>query len=252
MRLVFLGTGATRPTGRRNTAAIALDLGESILLFDCGEGTQRQLASTDLQLDAIKNIFLTHLHGDHILGLPGLFWAMEHEWGVERLSVFGPRGTRWMLGRFAEFVQPAPRLRPRIVEIGDQARVGLPRLDVLARSLDHTDPNLGYAVVDPYDGDRRLFVYTGDCRPDPRTIQLAQGADVLVHEATFAEDAVMANARGHSTARQAAEIAREAGARRLFLTHLSARFPRPEPIEAAARSVFEEARVAEDLMVVDL
>lgn len=252
MRLVFLGTGATRPTAQRNTAALAIELGERTVLFDCGEGTQRQLACASIPLDSIDHVFLTHLHGDHALGLPGLVWAMEHQQAVEGLTVVGPPGTRWMLERFAELVEPAPRLPTPSVELGDRARVPLGRFDVLARRLTHTDPNLGYALVDPADGDERVLAYTGDCRPDPRTVQLARGADALVHEATFAEDADLANRRGHSTARQAGEIAREADVRELYLTHISGRFPDPDPIEAAARSVFDEAHVAEDLMVVDL
>lgn len=252
MRLVFLGTGATRPTAQRNTAALALELGEQTVLFDCGEGTQRQLDRAGIPLGSIQNIFLTHLHGDHILGLPGLLWAMEHQNEGDRVSVFGPPGTRWMLGRFAQLVEPAPPLPVRVVELGDRARVRVDRFDVLARRLDHTDPNLGYAVVDPDDDDDRLLAYTGDCRPDQRTVQLVRGADVLVHEATFARDSAMANLRGHSTARQAGEIARQANVRRLYLTHISARFPDPAPIEATARSVFSDAEVAEDLATVEI
>ncbi len=252
MRLVFLGTGATRPTAQRNTAALALEFREQTVLFDCGEGTQRQLVRAGIPLGSIEHVFLSHLHGDHTLGLPGLLWAMEHQGQSDRVRVFGPPGTRGMLRRFAQLLEPAPRLPVRVVELGDRARVELDRFVVRARRLDHTDPNLGYALVDPDDQDDRLLAYTGDCRPDPRTVELARGADVLVHEATFAWESAFANRRGHSTARQAGEIAQQAAVRRLYLTHVSARFPDPAELEAAARTVFPEATVAEDLMDVEL
>jgi ribonuclease Z len=238
MRVVFLGTGASWATTERNTASLAVDLEDQTLLLDCGEGTQRQLARADISLDSIDHVFLTHLHGDHVLGLPGLIWAMEHAAGIEELTVYGPPGVRGIAGRLTQLIQPAPDLPTRVIELGHRQRVSLDHFDVITCRLEHTDPNLGYAFVDPDDENTRPLVYTGDCRPDARTVGLAEGADVLVHDATFAGDAAMANRRGHSTARQAAEIAREAGVGELYLTTHLGPLPRREPARGGSTDGF--------------
>lgn len=251
VRVVFLGTGASWPTAERNSAALALETDAGTLLFDCGEGTQRQLARSPARLDDVSHVFVTHLHGDHVLGLPGLLWAIDHATSRTELAIHGPPGTGAVVERFAELLVPEPSLDLRVEELGEGSAVSLSSYEVLAARLDHTDPNLGYALLDP-DQDDRIFAYTGDCRPDPATVRLARGAAVLVHDGTFAEDAQMANPRGHSTARQAAEIARQADVDALYLTHVSARFDDPTPIEAAARAVFPCAHVAADLDTVEL
>ncbi len=92
MKIIFLGTGAAVPTKKRNHSAIGIKYGREVFLFDCGEGTQRQILYTDISPMKINNIFISHLHGDHILGLPGLLQSMSFSGRTDTLSIYGPSG----------------------------------------------------------------------------------------------------------------------------------------------------------------
>jgi ribonuclease Z len=93
MELLFLGTGGSVPTPERNTVAIALRHGPEVLLFDCGEGTQRQFMRSSFSYMKVTRVFVTHLHGDHFLGLPGLIQSMNFNGRERPLSIYGPEGT---------------------------------------------------------------------------------------------------------------------------------------------------------------
>jgi ribonuclease Z len=292
MELVFLGTGASWPTASRNTAALAVKRGDEVLLFDCGEGTQRQFQRSKLSYMETSTIFVTHLHADHYLGLPGLVQTMDLNDREAPLEVYGPPGSGKML-------EPLLRLGGRrsfdvsVTELVDGDVVTFDGYEVRVRELVHTDTNFGYALEeDPrpgrFDKERALelgvpegplfselqegtavetpegdivtpdqvlgpdrrgrkVVYTGDVQPCEATVELAEGADVLVHEATYASDFGDANEYGHSTAQQAAYIAKRAGVKELLLTHVSPRYDDPSPLEEEAREVFPDSQVAEDL-----
>lgn len=293
MELSFLGTGGSWPTAQRNVSAVALKRGSEILLFDCGEGTQRQFQRSDVSYMAVSSVFLTHLHGDHILGLPGLMQTMNLNDREAPLRIFGPAGTKRYVSLLLSPPMPRPSYDVEVTELSDGDVVPFDGYRVEARKLDHTIPSLGYALTeDPRPGrfDKqaaldlgvpegpafgelqqgraveledgtliepeqvlgaprrgRKVVYTGDCRPCEATVELADHADVLVHEATFANDHEDANAVGHSTAGQAAFIAEKANVRRLFLTHFSPRYTDPTPLVEEAQAVFEATEAAEDL-----
>jgi len=293
MELAFLGTGGSWPTVHRNVSALALKRGSEVLLMDCGEGTQRQFQRSELSYMGVSTVLLTHLHGDHILGLPGLMQTMDLNDRSDPLLVAGPPGTKRYVSLLMSRPMPTPSYDVEVLELEDGDVIGFDGYRVEARELDHTATALGYAIVeDPRPGrfDKqaaldlgvpegpmfgrlqqgepvelddgtvvepeqvldpprrgRKVAYTGDCRPSEVTAELAEGADVLVHEATFADDREDANEMGHSTARQAAFLAQQAGVRELFLTHISPRYADPSPLVEQAREVFEDARVAEDL-----
>ncbi len=293
MELVFLGTGGSWPTVHRNVASLALKRGSEILLFDCGEGTQRQFQRSDVSYMSVSNVFVSHLHGDHVLGLPGLLQTMSLNDRRTPLTIHGPPGIKRFVSLIFSRPMPSPRFEVNVRELTDGEVLPFEGYRVEARKLDHSTPNFGYALVeDPrpgrFDKDHALelgvpegplfgrlqqgetveledgtlvrpgqvlgeprrgrkIAYTGDCRPCEATVELADHADVLVHEATFLEEHEDANELGHSTARQAAFIAEKANVDRLFLTHISPRYADPGPLEEEARSVFEEAYVAEDL-----
>ena len=294
MQLTFLGTAGSWPTRDRSASAIALDLEEEIVLLDCGEGTQRQFFRSPVSFMRVRRVLLTHFHGDHVLGLPGLIQTMGLNQRTEPLDVYGPRDTR----RFVEMMTHLGYSEPRFpvlaheLEGGETLDAGTYTISCAAAT--HTIPALAFRVEERekrgrFDGARaralgvrgpefraleegrtvttrtgetvrpetvmgpprsgRSVVYTGDTRPTPAIVQLAQGADVLVHEATFADGLqAMAEEWGHSTAAEAAAVAKEAQVGELFLTHFSARYPETAPLEEEARTVFPSTRAAEDLL----
>jgi ribonuclease Z len=299
VRLVFLGTSAGTPSRERNLPAVALVMDGRALLFDCGEGTQQQILRSTVRAGAIEAIFLSHMHGDHLYGLPGLLATMSLHGRSEPLTLFGPeRAAPYLRGVYeASYAQTAFDLT--IVAITDGATIRRDGYDVHARLLDHTAPCFGYAIVEhdrpgafdvvraralgvpagplyralqngndvtlaggkvvrsadvvgpPRPG--RRIVYCTDTRPCRAAVELARGADVLVHEATYGDDMKdEAGERGHSTAAGAAGIAAEAGVRRLLLTHISPRYGDAAPLLAEARAVFAETELAADFAEVDV
>ena len=149
MNLTFLGTGGGLPSPQRGVSAIALQYGRDILLFDCGEGTQRQFMTASLSFMKISSIFITHLHGDHILGIPGLIQSMNLSGRTEPLSIFGPSGTvdliksSLSLGYFnTDYEIKVCELKP-----GDSTEVS--GLTVKAVEADHTIPAISFIVQEP-------------------------------------------------------------------------------------------------------
>jgi ribonuclease Z len=297
--LVFLGTSASAPTAARGTAATLIRRGGDRLLVDCGEGTQRQLLRSDVGLVDLEHVFLTHLHADHVLGLPGMLKTFGLRGRDVPITVYGPRGTRALLGALGVVVgRVAYPLQ--VVELGPGESVGLEDYRIETFAVAHGTTAVGYAlrederpgrfdvsaaealgvpsgplrgalqrgeavtlpdgpVVRPSDvlgapRRGRTVVITGDTAPAASVVEAAAGADVLVHEATFlAEERARAKETGHSTAAEAALVAREAEVGLLALTHLSARYP-PSDVADEARRLFPRTVVPRDfdLLVVPL
>jgi ribonuclease Z len=306
LTLTFLGTGAACPTPERNVTGLALAREGETLLFDCGEGTQRQMMRYGVGF-GFREIFFTHYHSDHMLGLTGLLRTMgllnlvgqnDRE---EGLTLYGPKGAAKILGTALNVGIERTKFAVEIVELKVGEVLKREGYDILAVETDHRGADtLGYALVEherlgrfhperalelgvpegplwgrlhrgetvelpdgrkvrPEDlvgGPRpgRSVVISGDTRPSPALARAARGADLLIHEATFSElDGERARETGHSTAREAAELAQAAGVRQLVLTHLSPRYSRDAPeLLAEARAVFPETTIARDGMVVDV
>lgn len=299
LTLTFLGTGAAIPSLDRNVAALAVAREGETLLFDCGEGTQRQMMRYGVSF-GLRDIFFTHFHGDHLLGLTGLVRTLGLQDRSVPLRLFGPRGARRLLDHALTVGVERTKFPVEIEELAPGARLARDGYDLVALEADHRTPALGYALVehqrrgrfhpervrelgvpegplwgrlhrgetvDLPDGRRvgpadlvgparpgRTVVLSGDTRPCPAVAEAARGADLLVHEATFAADeGGKAELTGHSTSVEAAAVARDAGVRQLVLTHISARYTREAPeLLAEAQAVFPETVVARDGMVVDV
>jgi ribonuclease Z len=295
LTLRFLGTAASRPTVERNVASVAVVREGETILVDCGEGTQRQMMRYGVSF-ALADIFFTHTHSDHLLGVIGLTRTLQLQGRTEALRLWGPPGSARLLRQAVTFGGDRVGFPVEVLEVapGTPVRRG-DEHDVVPFAVEHPGvAAVGYALVErerrgrfnpelaralgvpegPLWGELhrgravtlgdgrvvepgalvgptrpgRTVVVTGDTRPCAATVEAARGADLLVHEATFADDeAARAKETGHSTAREAAGVAHAAGARRLVLTHVSARYSHDtRELEAEARSVFPEARVARD------
>ena len=300
LNLRFLGTSASRPTVERNVASIALTRGGETMLFDCGEGTQRQMMRYGVSF-AIEDIFFSHFHADHVLGVVGLMRTMALQGRTEPLRLWGPRGALKVLKRAEGFGVERLGFPTEIGELEPQGIVRRDGYVIQAFGVDHGgSPSLGYALIEEerrgrFNPDRarelgipegpmwgslhrgrpvtlpdgtvieaktivgekragRRVVISGDTRPCDATIAAAAGADVLVHEATFGtEEAERAVDTGHSTAREAAEVAQRAGVRSLILTHFSARYSRDaSELETEAKAVFSAVTIARDGMKVEI
>lgn len=299
LTLTFLGTGAALPSLDRNVAALAVAREGETLLFDCGEGTQRQMMRYGVSF-GLRDVFFTHFHGDHLLGLTGLVRTLGLQDRTEPLRLFGPRGAQKLLDHALNVGVERTKFPVEIEELAPGARLARDGYDLIALEADHRTPALGYALVehqrrgrfhaervrdlgvpegplwgrlhrgetvDLPDGRRigpgdlvgparpgRTVVLSGDTRPCREVAEAARGADLLVHEATFAaSEGGKAELTGHSTSVEAAAVARDAGVMRLVLTHISARYSREAPeLLAEAQAVFPETQVARDGMVVDV
>jgi len=295
MRVTFLGTSGAVPTTQRNTSAMVVNRDGDRLLFDCGEGTQRQMMRFGTGF-AVDHVFLTHLHGDHVLGLSGLVMTMDFNDREAPLAVHAPHGTRSQVEDLIHAAGNDPSFPVRIHQVGGGDTVlDREEYEIRAVETNHRTTAVGYAVVEddrkgrfdrekaeeelgispgpkysklhagePVEHDGRTIepeevvgpprpgrrlVYTGDTRPTDAVVDAAEDADLLVHDATFAEDwADRARKTAHSTAREAAEVAAEAGAKRLALVHVSTRYAGDvSPIEREAREAFDgEAFVPDD------
>jgi ribonuclease Z len=295
--IVFLGTSASAPTPARAPAALLIRRGGERLLFDCAEGTQRQLMRSVVGLPELEQVFLTHFHADHTLGLPGMLKTFSLRQRELPLTIYGPPGLRELyrsldrlIGRLSYPVE-LEELRPGQALERDGYRI-------LAIPVHHGVSALGYALVEdarpgafdpagadalgiPFGPERgmlqrgesvtladgrvvtpdavlgeprpgRRIVMTGDTAPVETVRVLAEGADVLVHEATFSEEERERAADTlHSTARQAAEIARDASVRLLALTHVSPRYFGSD-LADEARAVFAATVVPRDFDVIEV
>ena len=299
LKVLFLGTSAARPTVERNVSGLVLTREGESLLFECGEGTQRQMMRYGVTF-ALKDVFFTHFHADHFLGVIGLVRTLGLQGRTDPMSLHGPRGAKKVLEKALQLgVERAP-FAVEVLEV--EAGQVLPRegYELRVYPVEHGSHAVGYALVEKdrlgrFDPDAaraagvpegpmwgklqrgqkvtledgrevepdtivsaprpgRKVVYSGDTRPCAATIEIAKGADLIVHEATFAdEEKERAAETGHSTAREAAEVARDARARRLVLTHLSARYSRDATVLLdEARAVFPETSVAKDGLEVDV
>lgn len=302
--LVVLGTASQVPTARRNHNGYVLRWDGTTFLFDPGEGTQRQLLLARVTAPSIDRMCITHAHGDHCLGLPGVLLRRAVDQAASPVVLHYPEPSAAEIAVLRRaglpIAAPASACVEAPVPLTEHPHVVAEapggRWRLLAAALDHRVPVVGYRVEEP-DGVRMLperlaaagitgpdvgrlrregrlttfagvvhlddvsaprrgqaFAFVMDTRPSAAAVELARGADLLVAESTYLEqDAELAVAYGHLTARQAGLLAAEAGARRLVLTHFSRRYGDDgEPFAREAREVFPEVVAADDLDVVPL
>ncbi|MGE4581240.1 MAG: ribonuclease Z [Synechococcus sp.] len=312
MQVTFLGTSSGVPTRARNVSAVALRLPQrsEMWLFDCGEGTQHQFLRSDLRLSQLRRVFITHMHGDHVFGLPGLLASLGLAGNSnEGIDLYGPDPLESFLkGALANSstrigyplqvhrVRPAAEKRSVVFEDAD--------LIVRCTPLTHRVPAYAYRVEQkPLAGrfdidqaraleippgpvyaqlkrgetvtlsDGRTIDGTSLCGPErpgvsvvyctdtvfsEAAVKLARGADLLIHESTFAHaESKMAFQKQHSTSTMAAQTAAEAGVGQLVLTHLSPRYVpgnsvTPNDLLQEAQAIFPNTVLAKDFLTLDV
>ncbi len=299
LSLIFLGTGGSWPTVKRNVSSLAIKRGSEILLFDCGEGTQRQFQKSNLSYMQITKVFITHFHGDHFLGIPGLVQTMQLNDRDTPLHIYGPRGMEKLTGQLLTlgYFRPSYEIIAHEVNSGDELAFDGYVVKVLKAR--HTIPAVAYCLEEQNrpgkfnkakalelgipegplfsklqkghnitlsDGKKispeqilgparkgRKIVISGDTVPFEEMVAFARHADALVHEATFdSELQDLSREYGHTTACQAAKIAKEAEAEKLFLTHISPRYLDPRVLENDARKMFPHSFVPRDFQEYDI
>lgn len=304
MELLFLGTGGGTPSRLRNVTSIALNLQgvhNGFWLFDCGEGTQHQMLRCPLKVSKLEKIFITHLHGDHIFGLPGLLTSRSMNGITDGITLYGPKGIKAFVEATLGLSGSWLTFPLEIVEITAGEVLNDEHFRVTAYPLTHPVECYGYRIeehdkpgaldagrlladgikpgklfqqlklgktVTMEDGqivDGRKYLgpaikgltlaIFGDTSPTPASRELAANVDVMVHEATLAaEMEEKANSRGHSSTVQAAKAAKEAGAKKLIVTHLSSRYLREDTewLLAECRAIFPATEMAYDFSVFEV
>jgi ribonuclease Z len=289
--VVFIGTAGSAPTARRSLPATLVRRGGDRLLFDCGEGTQRQLLRS-IGLIELEEVFITHFHVDHWLGLPGMLKTFSLRGRERPLTIYGPPGLKALFKAMAVVVgrQTYPLT---LVELEAGQELRRDGYLIAPYAVEHRVTAYGYALVEDERPGRfddakarelgvafgpdfgrlqrgetvngvtpeqvmgpprpgRKVVLSGDTRPCEITKAVAHGADLLVHEATFLEeDAERADETAHSTALAVARLADEAEVKMLALTHVSQRYSGRD-LRDEARTVFANTIVPHDLDTVEI
>ncbi len=304
MDIFFLGTGAGMPAKLRNVTSIALKLLEergAVWLFDAGEATQHQILHTSIKPRRIEKIFVTHLHGDHIYGLPGLLSSRSFQGGESEVTIYGPKGIKEYIQVSLSLSQTYLKYPLTVIEIDEGIIFEDDQFTVEARLLEHGIPSYGYRIVerdrpgtlladkliaagvqpgpifkkikngetvfledgkliDPNEflglsQKGRIVTILGDTRYCTTAIDLAKDADFLIHEATFSKgEEKLAYEYFHSTTHQAADIAKQAGCKRLCLTHISSRYDRQawKELVDEAKEIFPNTDIAEDFKEINI
>ncbi|MGE5556831.1 MAG: ribonuclease Z [Methanocella sp.] len=300
IRIVFLGTSGSVPTLKRSLPCIVIQCPRDQWMFDCGENVQRQMMGAKVSFHRKMKILISHLHGDHVLGLPGLLQTMALMDRKEPLQVYGPVGLSKFLICTKETLNFGLTYPVEINEItGEGLIIDDQEYQVSAIKANHSVDGYCFAFIEkPRPGKfypkkaqalgvpqgelwsklqsgqtvtlpngktiqpsdvmgpqrpGRKIIYTGDTKPFEALIPFAEGADLLIHECTF-DDSFLERAEvdGHSTPSQAAAQAKAANAKRLALTHISARYPDASPLLEQAKKVFPNSILAEDYMELEL
>ncbi|MDT2595731.1 ribonuclease Z [Enterococcus dongliensis] len=304
MELEFLGTGAGVPAKHRNVSSLALKLlaeRNAIWLFDCGEGTQMQILRTTIRPRKIEKIFISHLHGDHIFGLPGLLSSRSFQGGEEPIELYGPAGLESYVRTSLQVSKTRLAYPLHFIELSEGVIFKDKQFTVECMRLDHGIDSYGFRVTEAnhegmlqveklaelgipagpvygkikqgqtvtlsdgrvIDGKEfvgsskkgRIVTIFGDTRFTDRSSQFAKDSDVIIHESTFNKnEAKLAHAYFHSTTQQAAMIAKKAQAKKLMLTHISARYlaKQAKELEEEAQEIFPNTQIAKDFDSIDI
>lgn len=296
IEIVFLGTGSGIPSKTRNLSSIWMRYEKDCFLFDCGEGTQRQMISGKISFMKVDRIFITHWHADHWAGLIGLILTMNLEKRRKPLYIYAPEAERFV-NDILDLGYWGPRFKVVPIDIdfeGDEITEVFHTKDyqVFSIPVEHTVPSVAFCFKEkdkwnvdikkagkyglkqgPLVGKLKKFgkitlkgksitlddvgvfikglkvVYSGDTRFCKNLVKISKNADLLIHDATFAEET---EDRSHAGAKEAAKVAKQAKVKKLVLTHFSRRYLDVSPLVAEAKKIFKNTTAAEDFMKIIL
>ena len=297
MEITFLGTSSAVHSYSRSHPSIAIKAFGETMLFDCGEGTQRQLIYAKISPMKISKIFISHFHGDHILGIPGLLQSMNFRGRETKLTIYGPKGLYDLKEAVSNLGFPNFDFPLEWIEIGSGTIIETEEYVIKAQKVRHNTITLAYSIEEikkprfqrekaielgvpvgpdfgklhngiPVEIDGKIILpeqvlgpprkghkvtYSGDTIPCEEMIQFAKESDLLIHESTYkSEDKDKAEMHAHSTSADAAYIALQSNSKELILTHISTRYTKIDDLLDEAREIFENTKIAEDLMKVEL
>lgn len=295
LKITFLGTAGSTPTPTRNLPSISIEYDGSMFLFDCGEGTQRQMMLYNLNIFKLKAIFLTHLHGDHSIGVAGLVRTLALMRRTTPLYIYAPKGDERALKPLLEFDRALIGYEIKILPLKSGVTYKDKSFTISAFKVKHTIDTYGLVFKE---NDKIHFLkekirnsglkgqmfqellkkrkitvrnrtiklkdvtqvnygkkvtYATDTRPLKSIIDAARNSNLLIYEATYASsEKHLAKERFHSTAEEAATLARASKSRNLILTHVSARYKNPNMLLKEARRIFKNTEIARDGMTVNV
>ena len=297
MEIIFLGTSSAVHSYNRNHPALILKAFGETFLFDCGEATQRQLIFAKVSPMKISKIFLSHYHGDHILGLPGLIQSMNFRGREKKLTIYGPKGLYDLRDALFNLGYSKIEFSIEFIEIDSETVESTEEYVIKSQHVNHNVPSLAYSIeelkkprflrekaielgvpvgpdfgrlhngeevevdgkiIKPEQvlGPRRKgnkIVYSGDTTPCEEMVEFAKDSTILIHESTYmTEDADKAEENFHSTSADAAEIAKASNSKELVLTHFSTRYKKTDEMLKQAKDVFENTKLANDFMRIDV
>ncbi len=296
--VIFLGTGGSVPSKFRNLPSVLIRRGPELLLFDCGEGTQRQFLQAKAGTNRKMRVFISHLHGDHVFGLPGLLHSLSFMGRTRELEIIGPKGIAQFVTSVNRVVKMYSQFPIRIREVGSGRVVNNEEYEVRAAHAKHGIPCLAFAFQEkPKPGrfdpakarklgipegplwkklqttgsvriGRRLIssrlivgqprrgvkiTYAVDTRPCEAVNRLAARSDLLIHDSCFDDSASLkAREYGHSTATEAAKVAKKSKSRKLALFHISAMYEDATHLLAQARKTFPATILSTDMATVSV
>jgi len=298
LSVTFLGTGGSVPNKFRNLPSVLVRRGPEVLLFDCGEGTQKQFLQAKAGTNRKMRIFISHMHGDHLFGLPGMLHSLSFMGRTRELEIVGPKGIVQFVRSVNQVVRLYSQFPIVVREVTAGRVVNGPEYEVRAAWAKHSIPCLAYAFQEkPKSGKfdpakarklgipegplwkrlqnskaiklkgRRIpsrlvvgpprrglkLTYAVDTRPCDQVTKLARGSDLLIHDSCFDESAAMkAKDYGHSSASEAAGVAKRSKVRKLVLFHISAMYEDPTHLLREARRVFRQTILCKDMETVNL
>ena len=297
LAIVFLGTSSAVPTKERGLSSIAIRRGSELLIFDAGEGVQRNLLNAKVGLNRETKIFITHMHGDHSIGLLGILQSMAMYDRSRPVHVFGPKGIVEFVKKNREMLGFGLTYDLTVKEVKGGTVVKNREYVVKACQGKHTATNYAYlleefprsGIFHPYKAEKlgipkekwgilqrgknvkikgktfkpsdvmgsqrpgRKIGISGDTRPTEKLVKFFKGSDLLVFDSTFGEKhSELAIERYHSTAKEAALLAKKARVKKLILTHFSSRYKDVSPLVEEARKVHPDTIAAADMLRVNV
>jgi len=296
MQLTFLGTSAMVPTKERNHSAVLISYSIEGILIDCGEGTQRQMKIAGIKPSKITKILVSHWHGDHVLGIPGLIQTLAKNGYDKVLEIYGPEGTKSRMENMFKAFSFEDKIETKIYEITKKRFFEGKDFFLEALPLEHGIITVGFSFIEKdkrrinIDTVRKIGIPDGpllgklqsgesiifkgkkitpeqatyvvkgkklsfiaDTVPCNNALELAMNSDILVCEATYADNLEEKAAEYmHMTSKQAGLLANQAKAKKLILTHFSQRYKTMEEIEDDAKNVFSNTICAYDFMKIKI